>query len=62
VGKVLNYDSGFPSSYGIFQEYYSANDFVGSSNIAVVGTCAMVATLLILSDRYTKLDARALCI
>jgi hypothetical protein len=33
---------GFPASYGIFQEYYAANDFVGSSNIAVVGTCAMV--------------------
>lgn len=33
---------GFPASYGIFQEYYSTNDFKGSSNIAVVGACAMV--------------------
>jgi MFS family permease len=32
---------GFPASYGIFQEYYSTNDFEGSSNIAVVGACAM---------------------
>jgi hypothetical protein len=33
---------GFASSYGIFQEYYSTHDFAGSSNIAVVGACAMV--------------------
>lgn len=33
---------GFPASYGVFQEFYSTNDFAGSSNIAVVGTCAMV--------------------
>jgi hypothetical protein len=33
---------GFPASYGIFQEYYTTNDFAGSSNIAVVGACAMV--------------------
>ncbi|KAF2264037.1 MFS general substrate transporter [Lojkania enalia] len=32
---------GFPASYGVFQEYYSTHDFAGSSNIAVVGACAM---------------------
>ncbi|KAL5351288.1 hypothetical protein ACLOAV_003140 [Pseudogymnoascus australis] len=33
---------GFPSCYGGFQEYYSTSEeFAGSSNIAVVGTCAM---------------------
>jgi hypothetical protein len=34
---------GFPSCYGVFQEYYAASDeFAGQSNIAVVGACAMV--------------------
>jgi len=34
---------GFPASYGIFQEYYTTHEpFRGSSNIAVIGTCAMV--------------------
>jgi hypothetical protein len=33
---------GFAASYGIFQEYYATHDFAGSSNIAVVGACAMV--------------------
>jgi hypothetical protein len=33
---------GFPSCYGVFQEYYSTNEFAGSANIAVVGACAMV--------------------
>ncbi|KAF2119086.1 putative MFS monocarboxylate transporter [Lophiotrema nucula] len=33
---------GFPFAYGIFQEYYSSHaPFEGSSNIAVIGTCAM---------------------
>ncbi|KAJ4291673.1 hypothetical protein N0V90_009568 [Kalmusia sp. IMI 367209] len=33
---------GFAASYGIFQEYYSTHEpFAGSSNIAVVGACAM---------------------
>ncbi|KAH7359520.1 major facilitator superfamily domain-containing protein [Pyrenochaeta sp. MPI-SDFR-AT-0127] len=33
---------GFPASYGVFQDYYTINEpFAGSSNIAVVGTCAM---------------------
>jgi hypothetical protein len=49
-GKVQHYTAwfvitptpGFPASYGVFQEFYSNEDFVGSSNIAVVGTCAMV--------------------
>jgi hypothetical protein len=44
---------GFPASYGIFQEYYSTNDFAGSSNIAVVGACAMV--LYTLAPRSTHL-------
>lgn len=34
---------GFPSCYGVFQDYYATSDqFAGQSNIAVVGTCAMV--------------------
>jgi hypothetical protein len=38
-----NASSGFPATYGVFQEYYSTHEpFIGSSNIAVVGTCAMV--------------------
>ncbi|KAF2802759.1 MFS general substrate transporter [Mytilinidion resinicola] len=33
---------GFPFSYGVFQDYYSTHEpFQGSSNIAVIGTCAM---------------------
>ncbi|KAF3049725.1 hypothetical protein E8E11_010025 [Didymella keratinophila] len=33
---------GFPSCYGVFQEYYATSDeFAGQSNIAVVGACAM---------------------
>ncbi|KAF2198740.1 putative MFS monocarboxylate transporter [Delitschia confertaspora ATCC 74209] len=33
---------GFPFSFGVFQEYYSTHEpFAGSSNIAVIGTCAM---------------------
>jgi hypothetical protein len=38
---------GFPSCYGVFQEYYATSDeFSGQSNIAVVGTCAMVCSKL----------------
>jgi len=34
---------GFPSCYGVFQEYYATSDeFSGQRNIAVVGACAMV--------------------
>ncbi|EUC36594.1 hypothetical protein COCCADRAFT_34112 [Bipolaris zeicola 26-R-13] len=33
---------GFPSCYGVFQEYYATSDeFAGQRNIAVVGACAM---------------------
>jgi hypothetical protein len=45
---------GFPASYGIFQEYYTTNDFAGSSNIAVVGTCAMVCTHSLSPKRYAN--------
>jgi hypothetical protein len=35
--------TGFPASYGIFQEYYTNNEpFVGSGSLAIVGACAMV--------------------
>ena len=35
---------GFSFSFGIFQEYYSTHEpFVGQSNIALIGTCAMVS-------------------
>jgi hypothetical protein len=34
---------GFPFAFGLFQEYYSTHEpFASSSNIAVIGTCAMV--------------------
>lgn len=55
-------DIGFPASYGIFQEYYSANDFAGSSNIAVVGACAMVRHLLVSPDEVADISTRASCI
>ncbi|KAI5861185.1 MFS general substrate transporter [Durotheca rogersii] len=33
---------GFPFAFGVFQDYYSTHEpFVGSSNIAVIGTCSM---------------------
>ncbi|KAF2663419.1 MFS monocarboxylate transporter [Microthyrium microscopicum] len=33
---------GFPSVFGIFQDYYSSHEpFASSNNIAVIGTCAM---------------------
>lgn len=33
---------GFPFAFGLFQEYYSTHEpFASSSNIAVIGTCAM---------------------
>jgi len=32
---------GFPSVFGVFQEYYSAGPFAGEANIPVIGTCAM---------------------
>ncbi|KAL2016742.1 hypothetical protein VTK56DRAFT_3131 [Thermocarpiscus australiensis] len=33
---------GFGYSYGVFQDYYSTHEpFVGSSNISVIGTCAL---------------------
>jgi len=36
---------GFPSCYGVFQEYYATSEeFSGQSNIAVVGACAMVCS------------------
>jgi hypothetical protein len=44
--------AGFAASYGIFQEYYSTHaPFAGESNIAVVGACAMVSTVIFL---YTE--------
>jgi len=43
---------GFPFSYGVFQEYYSTHEpFAGDSNIAVIGTCAMVRHVLTLDGR-----------
>ena len=34
---------GFPSCYGVFQEYYAtSHEFAGQRNIAVVVACAMV--------------------
>jgi hypothetical protein len=33
---------GFPSIFGVFQDYYSTHEpFAGSENIAIVGTCSM---------------------
>ena len=54
---------GFPASYGIFQEYYTHNEpFAGSSNIAIVGTCAMVTTSNLSIESWTNTNARASCI
>lgn len=34
---------GFPFAFGVFQDFYSTNaPFAGSSQIAIIGTCAMV--------------------
>ncbi|KAK1147863.1 hypothetical protein N8T08_000377 [Aspergillus melleus] len=39
---------GFSFAFGIFQDYYSTHPpFAGSSNIAVIGTCAMGVTYLL---------------
>lgn len=55
--------TGFPASYGVFQDYYTTHEpFAGSSNIAVVGTCAMVcawrvgSALTSYTDRYTRVS------
>ncbi|KAF2714195.1 MFS general substrate transporter [Pleomassaria siparia CBS 279.74] len=55
---------GFPSTYGVFQEYYSTHEpFAGSSNIPVVGTCAMgimymdITVGFALLKRFPKLRA-----
>lgn len=35
--------TGFPSAFGVFQEYYDTHEpFKGSSGIPVIGTCSMV--------------------
>ncbi|KAK7756067.1 hypothetical protein SLS62_002010 [Diatrype stigma] len=42
LDKPLTKLAGFPFSFGVFQDYYSSHEpFAGSSNIAVIGTCAM---------------------
>jgi hypothetical protein len=34
---------GFPFTFGLFQEYYSAHaPFSSATNIAIIGTCSMV--------------------
>jgi hypothetical protein len=36
--------SGFPFSFGVFQDYYLTHEpFAGSSGIPVIGTCALVS-------------------
>jgi hypothetical protein len=54
---------GFAFTYGVFQAYYSEiPQFKDSGNIAVVGTCAMVRTyLLIVSHQYADIS-RESCI
>ncbi|KAF7557281.1 hypothetical protein G7Z17_g778 [Cylindrodendrum hubeiense] len=42
---------GFPFAFGVFQDYYSTHEpFSGSSQIAVIGTCAMNTTHLIVTQ------------
>ncbi|KAF1981413.1 putative MFS monocarboxylate transporter [Aulographum hederae CBS 113979] len=49
---------GFPSVFGVFQEYYSTHaPFAGSANIAVIGTCAMGIMYLILPVVFALLQA-----
>lgn len=44
---TIGCDLGFPFAFGVFQNYYSTHEpFAGSSQIAVIGTCAMVRTPL----------------
>jgi hypothetical protein len=53
---------GFPSCYGVFQEYYATSDeFSGSSNIAVVGACAMVRIVASNEACSTNICYRASC-
>ncbi|RMZ71552.1 MFS monocarboxylate transporter [Pyrenophora seminiperda CCB06] len=50
---------GFPFSYGVFQEYYSTHEpFAGDSNVAVIGTCAMIC--LTMHDLYMAIRSPAL--
>ncbi|KAK7421467.1 hypothetical protein QQX98_002166 [Neonectria punicea] len=40
---------GFPFAFGVFQDYYSTHEpFAGSSQIPVIGTCAMVKGIMYL--------------
>ena len=42
---------GFPFAFGVFQNYYSTHPpFEGSSQIAVIGTCAMVCFFFLLES------------
>ncbi|KAF7716590.1 Uncharacterized protein PECH_004399 [Penicillium ucsense] len=49
---------GFTFSFGIFQDYYSAHEpFKSSGNIAVVGTCAMGISYMLLPVAFILLHA-----
>ena len=53
---------GFPSCYGIFQEYYAtSNEFSGQGNIAVVGACAMVCSSAPLETPKPDVHHRVSC-
>ncbi|KAH8704603.1 major facilitator superfamily domain-containing protein [Phaeosphaeriaceae sp. PMI808] len=52
---------GFPSSYGIFHEFYINNDFAGSSNVAVVGACAMGIMYMDISIWFSILKCFSRC-
>ncbi|KAF2684530.1 MFS general substrate transporter [Lentithecium fluviatile CBS 122367] len=48
---------GFAASFGIFQEHYSTHEFAGSSNIAVIGACAMGIMYMALIPAFALLKS-----
>lgn len=43
ITYTTSFTLGFPFAFGIFQDYYRTHEpFAGSSQIAIIGTCAMV--------------------
>ncbi|KAJ5675243.1 uncharacterized protein N7477_005177 [Penicillium maclennaniae] len=50
--------SGFTFSYGVFQDYYSSHEpFKSSGDIAVIGTCAMGISYMLLPVAFILLQA-----
>ena len=55
---LLPLPPGFPYSFGIFQDYYREHDsFKESSDIAVIGTCALVRRISCIPLVFRRKDA-----